>query len=101
MMNIAKFPPEVTISFVRVSDGMPMPGLECIIYVHYEDEASTYYGKHNGEKWLGIMPWESCFDCGGTNCVALDEIQGTVVAWAPFPQARRTASTTTNNLTHT
>ena len=84
---IAQGPVDVNVRFVRVEDGMPRPWLECMIYVDFGDDGpAIFYGAHDGEKWLGAMPWDSCGYGEGTHCVALDEISGTVTAWAPFPK---------------
>ena len=73
---------------ISTREKMPCKFEECIIYVEFEGctDSAVYYGYHDGEKWVGVMPWDTCECCGG---VDLSEIHGDVVYWMPFPIAEQ------------
>ena len=80
---------EQTLVYVPVSKSMPRAGAECLICVEFDDDGygpAIFYGKYDGSKWVGAMPWDSCGDGSSNECVALQTIAGKVVAWASFPK---------------
>ena len=80
-------PLDITVRFVLAKDALPRDWQECLVYVNFVgDEPAIFYGTFIEDKWIGATPWDSCGDGGGRDCVALEEISGTVVAWAPFPK---------------
>ena len=80
-------PLDITVRFVAADSATPHPWQECLIYVAFEgDEPAIFYGAHDGKKWVGAMPWDSCGNGESFNCVALSEISGEVISWALFPK---------------